>query len=239
MIIVVLLVSLIVSLAPSIMLYRWFIKKSDDKKYKEICKESFKKGIFSVLFITLTSLAFAIIGIIFKLLKINPIIYQAYYTFIVLALSEELIKFLTFKKVIKKNKYKYNWYNLTIFMTIVGLGFGCIENATYSFGSGIIVMLLKGISIGHAGYGFIMGWFYSKMLETKKKVYGVLSFIIPWLLHGLYDFGLSKEVMKANDNIAFIPVILELVCIIFVFIIIRFVKKRQNDSKYTKTLKVV
>ena len=139
---------------------------------------------------------------------------------------------------IKNNKYKYNWYNITIFMTIVGLGFGCIENVAYSFGSGIIVMLLKGISIGHAGYGFIMGWFYGKMLKTKKKIYGILSFIIPWLLHGLYDFGLSKELIKVNDNFAFISILLELVCIIFVFLIIRFVRKRKDDPKYTKILKV-
>ena len=238
MILVVLIISLIVSLGPSILLYKWMKKKNNNEKYQEICKESFKKGVFAVLPIIGTSFVLAIIGVIFKLIGINKLLYEVYYTFIVLAFSEELVKFLMFKNVIKNNKYKYNWYNIIIFMTIVGLGFGCIENVTYSFDAGIMVMLLKGISIGHAGYGFMMGWLYGKMLNTKKKIYGILSFIVPWLFHGLYDFSLSEEFIKINDNLVFVAFILELICIIFVFIIIQFVKKKQNDKKYTKLVKV-
>ena len=77
-----------------------------------------------------------------------------------------------------------------------------------------------------------MGYFYGKMIKTKKKVYGILGFVIPWFLHGLYDFGLSDELLNLSDDFAVISVTLELICIIFAFLIIRFVKKRRNSSTF-------
>ena len=234
--ILILILSLLVSLIPSIILYKWIQKKGKDDKYKKICKKAFVRGIIAIFPILLTSIIFYLVGKLSGLEKINPLLYQVYYTFIALAFAEELIKFLTFKRVLKKNEYEYSWFDLTIIMIMIGLGFGCIENATFSLNSGIIAMLIKGISLGHAGYGFIMGWFYGKMKKTGKKIYGILSFLIPWFLHGLYDFGLSKELIAVNDNLAIISVSLELVCLICAFLIIRFVIKRKDSVIYIEPL---
>lgn len=232
--IIILIVAILVSLVPSLLLYKWIQKKEKDEKYKKIYKSAFVKGIIAIFPIILTSLIFNIIGRISGLKDLNPLLYQLYYKFIVLAFAEELVKFIMFKNVLKKNKYEYSWYNLTILIVMVGLGFECIENVTFSFGSGIIEMFIKGISLGHAGYGFIMGWFYGKMQKTGKKIYGLFSFLIPWFLHGLYDFGLSKELLELNDNFAAISISLELVCLICVFLIIRFVRKRKDSEIYTE-----
>lgn len=222
----------LVSILPSIILYKWFNKQSDDEKYKVICKDALIKGILAVFPILLTSLLLNVFcSVVLHSIK-DTLLYKAFYTFFVLAFAEELVKYLAFKKLIKKFDYNYSWFNLTIFMTIVGLGFGCIENTVMTIGSNFIMMVIRGISIGHAGYGFIMGWFYGKMLKTKKKIYGVLGFVIPWILHGLYDFGLTEELLSINDNYAIISVSLELLCIIFVFIIIHFVRKRRKDKIY-------
>ena len=234
--ILVLIVAIFVSLIPSIMLYKWIQKKEKDDKCKTIYKNAFVGGIIAIFKIVLVSGVLFIIGKISGLEKISPLLYQFYYTFFALAFAEELVKFLTFKKVLKKNQYEYSWFNLTIIMVMVGLGFGFIENVVFSIGSGIIEMLLKGISLGHAGYGFIMGWLYGKMLKTGKKIYGVLGFIIPWMLHGLYDFGLSKELIDVNDNFAIISVSLEALCLVVTFLIIRFVRKRKDSTLYIEPL---
>lgn len=224
---------LLIALIPSVLLYLWLKKKSTGES-KEVCKKAFTSGILSCFPIILVSMVLHIVEKLLNIDEMNPILYNFYHTFIVLAFAEELVKFLTFKSLLKKNPHKYSWFNLVVFMTIIGIGFGAIENVAVAVGSNVIVMLIRGISMGHAGYGFIMGWFYGKMMKTGKKIYGYLSFIIPWLLHGLYDFGLTDELLKVNDNFAFISVSLELVCIIFVFVIIRFVKKREKSDTYTK-----
>ena len=234
--IIVFLLAVIVSLVPSIFLYKWIQKKEKDEEYKRISKSAFIKGIIAIFPIILTSLIFNIIGAVSGLKGMNPILYQFYYKFIVLAFAEEIVKFLMFKKVLKKNQYKYSWYNLTILMIMVGLGFECIENVVFSIGTGVIEMFIKGISLGHAGYGFIMGWFYGKMQKTGKKKYGILSFIVPWLLHGFYDFGLSEELLALNDNFAIISVSLAVVSLILAFLIIRFVRKRRDTEIYTEPL---
>ena len=172
----------------------------------------------------ISSLIFFIIGKVSHLEKINIILYQAYYTIIVLAFAEELVKYLCFKKVLKDTKYKYNYFDIVIAMSMVGLGFGIIENITFSINSGIISMIIKGIDLAHLGYGFIVGYFYAKAVKTKKNFYKYLGFIISWLLHGLYDFGLSDELLKINDNFAFLSVSLTLFSLITLGLFIRYVR---------------
>lgn len=230
-------ISIIVSIIPCVIFYKWLKKVFNEDKYKELCKKSLYKGIFAVLPIVLTSAIFFIIGKIMHYFYPNELVYQIYYKVIVLAFSEELIKFILFKRLIKNNDYKYSIFNLTIFMTIIGIGFELIESFTFAFGTSPISMLIRGITLGHAGYGFIMGYFYAKMLKTNKKRYGLLSFGLPWFLHGLYDFSLSEELLAVNDNLALIPFLLTLISIICVIIIIVFVKKRKNDKKYIEEIK--
>ena len=235
--ILIIIVALIIGLIPPIILYKWILKKSKDDKFKEICKKSFRSGIIAVFPVLLTSIALLLIGRLTGLQNTNPILYQFYYTVIVLAFAEELVKFLVFKYILKKNDYKYSWFDLTILMTLVGLGFECIETVVLAFSSNIIIMIIRGISLGHAGYGFIMGWFYGKMEKTGKNIYGVLSFLIPLILHGLYDFGLSPELIEVNENFAVMPVLLEVVSLVCVVLIIRFIRKRQDADIYREPLK--
>ena len=230
-------ISIIVSTVPCIIFYKWLKKAFNEDKYKELCKKALLKGMFAVLPIMLTSAILFIIGRIMHYFYPNELVYQMYYTIVVLAFSEELIKFILFKKLIKKNDYKYSMFNLTIIMTIIGIGFELIESITFSFGSNPITMLIRGITLGHVGYGFIMGYFYAKMLKTKKKRYGLLSFGLPWFLHGLYDFSLSDEFMTLNDNLFIVALLLTLISIICVILIIIFVKKRRSDKKYIEEIK--
>lgn len=230
-------ISIIVSTVPCIIFYKWLKKAFNEDKYKELCKKALLKGMFAVLPIMLTSAILFIIGRIMHYFYPNELVYQMYYTIVVLAFSEELIKFILFKKLIKKNDYKYSMFNLTIIMTIIGIGFELIESITFSFGSNPITMLIRGITLGHVGYGFIMGYFYAKMLKTKKKRYGLLSFGLPWFLHGLYDFSLSDEFMALNDNLFIVALLLTLISIICVILVIIFVKKRRSDKKYIEEIK--
>ena len=227
------LVSIVVSIIPSVILYKWLLKSKSDGKFKSLCKTSLKKGILSVFPIILISLIFYIIGKILHISNISPVLYEAYYTFIALALSEELVKYFTFKSILKKTNYKYDYFDVVIFMSIVGLGFGIIENMIYSINSGIVPMLIKGIDLGHVGYGFIVGYFYSKSLKKGNKNYRLVGFLISWVLHGLFDFGLSEEFIALNDNLMFISLGLALVSVITIILFIRYVKKEKKALKLT------
>ena len=91
-------------------------------------------------------------------------------------------------------------------MTLVGLGFGVIENLIIAIDADPIIMIIRSIVMGHAGYGFITGWFYGKGKKTGSKALQYVGFVIAWLLHGLYDFGLSDELEAYNRADRFIRV---------------------------------
>ncbi len=218
---------------PAVILYSWIKKKGRDAAFEGICKNAFVKGLLSALPVVLASFLFTIVEGLIGLKDLNPLLYRAIHTFITIAFAEEIVKFLVFRNVVKKNSYEYSWFDLTGLMILVGLGFGCIENLVIAVDADPIVMLIRGFVMGHAGYGFITGWFYGKGKKYGNKVLQYAGFILSWLLHGLYDFGLSKELEEFNDNLIFIPFLLAFISLICIILIIRFVKKRNRDEKYT------
>ena len=85
-----------------------------------------------------------------------------------LALAEEVMKFLAMKRVIKDRPS--SWLEVTVFMTLSGLGFEVIEAIPYAIGSGAAPMLVRGVTMMHAAFGFVTGYFYGKGLQTGNKV---------------------------------------------------------------------
>ena len=102
--------------------------------------------------------------------------YQALYTFIVLSLSEELLKYLFCCRFLRKTEYRCSWLDLTVMMTIVGIGFGMSESLVLLITSNPVIMLIRGIVIPHGGYGAIVGWFYGRSVKTGRRGDRVLRF---------------------------------------------------------------
>ncbi|MBR0475112.1 MAG: hypothetical protein IJJ19_08930, partial [Erysipelotrichaceae bacterium] len=71
-----------------------------------------------------------------------------------------------------------------------------------------------------------------KAMYTGKKGYTVFGFVISWLLHGIYDFTLSKEAEVLGDIAIFIPVTLALASLIMIIVAIVFVNKAGKNQKY-------
>ena len=236
------LIACVVSFVPCIALFLWLRKshvrtgEEEESSFKEVCNKALRQGIFTVLPVLLFS------GVTYVLLRLtrlqdsNPLVYQSLYTFIVLALAEEVAKYLAFKRVLKKTDYPYSWLDLTILMTIVGTGFGMIESVIYTIGASVPVVLVRGICIPHAGYGYIVGYAYGKSLKEDRPVLKRLGFVLAWLLHGLYDFSLSEEFVGINDNLVFVALLLAVMDIVLVIMLVRFVRKAKKQKMYTKPL---
>ncbi|MBR0521712.1 MAG: PrsW family intramembrane metalloprotease [Firmicutes bacterium] len=224
-----------VSIIPAALVVVWLMKRDRDDLYRQSCRYALKRGALSIFPIIGASAAFNILSAL--LFKDAPVlVYQAIYKFIVLALAEELVKFLTLKKVLKDHQGACSWADVTAFMVIIGSAFGLVEDIPYAIGASPMVMLVRGITTGHTGYGFIMGWFYGKKLYTGKKGFGVIAFVLPWLFHGLYDFSLTEELLAVNDNLAVIAVSLALMDIVLLVLTIRFFRRSRRIERYNEPL---
>ena len=235
-------------------------RQKDHILYRKKCTYSFVSGLISVLpIILLSAILYILIRVlnavllkdinvlvyqaIYKfivlafaeeitvLLKdINVLVYQAIYKFIVLAFAEEITKFFAFRFVLKRKPYAYSWADIVAFMVIIGTAFGLIEDLPYAIGASPIIMLVRGFTMGHVGYGFIMGWFYGKRLHTGKKRYGAIAILLPWLVHGLYDFSLTPELLEVNDNLAIIGVSLAGIALLCSSLSAEAISKKEKRS---------
>ena len=231
------LLACLVSFLPFIALFLWFrnhIKR--EAAFQKLCDKALLWGFFCVIPVVLLSGISHLVLSLTGVKNTNPLLYDALYKFIVLALAEEVVKYLMFRRVLHKTDVPYSWLDATVLMTIVGIGFGWIESVTYAFGATIPVVLVRGICVPHAGYGFLIGYFYDKGVKTGKSVEKWIGFALAWLLHGLYDFSLSERFLALNDNLAFVPFLLALLDIILVILLIVFVQKAKKRERYTEPL---
>lgn len=234
--------SFVISLIPSVLII-FFLRRrlKDDQFYKKKCNLAILLGLACILpIIILSGTLYLTNGIlrITILRNIPTLVHKAVYNFIVLAFAEEIVKFLTLQLVLRKKNYAYTWADVVAFTVIVGTMFGFCEAIPYAIGASPIIMLIRGVTMGHVGYGFIMGWFYGKSLYTGKKRFAVLSVIVPWLIHGLYDFSLTPELLELNDNFAMIGVSLALADIVLLVLMIRFFirARKHKDERYHQPL---
>ena len=228
---------LVVSFIPAVLLYVYLRNlRRDDSGYRLNCRRLLTRGIlcsFAVAFLAfLVSIAWGISG----LDKRSPLLKAAFKAIIIAAFIEELVKYHTANKVIRKNMDSVSWLDCIAFVTIVGIGFQMIESVVYMIESNPIQILVRGFTMGHPAYGILMGYFIGKSLHTGKRGYRIAAYGLPFLLHGLYDFSLADEFQAINDNLVFIPfvsVIIELVILIRGILLIR---KVRHGTEYTEPL---
>ena len=122
------------------------------------------------------------------------------YSFIGVALVEELCKWCMVFFVGYHNKEFEEIYDILVYAVFVALGFAFYENISYVFYIGNVkTAFLRAISAvpGHACYAISMGYYLSiaKQCSYKKRKdlersNIALSILIPTVLHGIYDFCL-------------------------------------------------
>ncbi len=228
----------LLSIVPTVLIFLWLKKRrKEDPEYKKCANSALIRGLISVFPVIGVSAVFYIILRLTRLQDTNVILYNVFYKIIVLAFAEELVKFFAFRFMLKKKSREYTWADITALMTIIGLGFGLIEDIPYAIGATPIVMLVRGFTMGHIGYGFIMGWYYGKKLYTDKKVYGVIAFLLPWLLHGVYDFSLTPEFIEINEGFMLIALALAVLDIVLIVLMFRFFIRARKKERYNQPVK--
>lgn len=118
--------------------------------------------------------------------------------FAVAALCEEGFKFAALYLLIWRNKEFNEKFDGIVYATFISLGFAGIENVLYVLDSGVSTGLVRAITAvpAHAIFGISMGFFFgmAKFYPKKQKRYMYLSFALPFVLHGIYDFILMAGV---------------------------------------------
>lgn len=148
------------------------------------------------------------------------------------AIPEESAKLLMLWLFLRRNPYFDQRVDGIVYASCITLGFAGVENILYLYGNlddFISVGVNRGIFAvpGHLCDGILMGYYYSKSRFSKRFKFFVkpLIWIVPVLLHGIYDFilmSLSVESNPVNASIFFF------IFIIFFVWLLKFANKRIN-----------
>ncbi len=126
-------------------------------------------------------------------------------SFFVIALVEEAYKFLILYLGTWKNRNFNHIYDAIVYAAFVSLGFATLENILYVYQNGAATALLRAfVSVpAHAFYAVASGYYLglAKLNQSigahGKSVYlRILSFVVPVILHGIFDF-----LLFINNNI--------------------------------------
>ncbi len=118
----------------------------------------------------------------------------AYEAFIQAGFVEELFKFLVVLLLVWRSKHFDERFDGIVYAVFVSMGFALVENILYVFDGGVGTGLMRIITAvpAHAIFGISMGYYLgmAKFNPWKRSTYIALAFIVPWLIHGFYDFVL-------------------------------------------------
>jgi RsiW-degrading membrane proteinase PrsW (M82 family) len=174
------------SLAPSIILVIFIYCKD---KYE---KEPIRMMLVCVIFGFLTASFVGGIDRLIAKLTIPLRFENLFDSYVASAGTEESMKLLFLYFLMKRNKNLNEPFDACLYASLVSLGFATIENIIYVFGSGSFTTAMSRAVFsvpGHFLFGITMGSAFAYYSYYKKgKVYLLLSFLLPYLAHGTYNF---------------------------------------------------
>jgi len=127
--------------------------------------------------------------------------YDVFEYFIVVACVEEFGKYFVLNKV-TWNHPEFNYrYDAIVYAVCIGMGFAVFENIEYAFIYGFTNTLVRAVTAipAHCIFAIFMGHYYGQAKYCEyigsngESFYRMMSFLVPVLLHGLYDFIASSE----------------------------------------------
>ena len=163
-------------------------------------------------------------------LESGTAVYELVDCFFIVAMIEELGKFLGMLILTWKNKNFDHSYDGVIYGVCSSLGFATLENILYVFQGGIGLGILRAVTAIplHCSCGVIMGYFYSKARENANKGEGaagnmLIAYFSAMGIHGLYDFVLSID-----DTSVILCILVLILSVVLMFLLISHAAKNDH-----------
>jgi protease PrsW len=133
----------------------------------------------------------------------------AIFAFGVVALTEELSKYLLLRRFIYPQKDFNEPIDGIVYGVMVGLGFATLENVLYVFKAGeagFATALSRAFTAvpAHASFGVLMGAYIglAKFFPEKRLIYTFIGVGLAVFFHGAYDFFLMQQAYEGMAAVA-------------------------------------
>ncbi len=184
------------ALAPglAITFYIYYQDKYDREPLKFLVI-SFLLGMIAVLPVYLIESYF--VPKLGKWMEINPILYHFLLSFLVIACTEEGMKYLSTRLyAYRKTEFNEPFDGIT-YCVIVSMGFATLENLFYVLQNGYLTGIMRMfLSVpAHASFGVLMGYHLglAKIDRPRQWTHKFRALLFPVVLHGIFDFFLFLQ----------------------------------------------
>lgn len=192
---------LFLAVLPSILLaYRVLTYDRIEKEPAGLLAKLFGLGMLSCVPASIIE-AIGEIGIV-SIVGDSGLLYSALTYLILVPLAEESCKYFMLRTTHDNPEFNYTFDGI-VYGTMVALGFATLENVLYIAGyQTLATAIMRGIlSVPlHCACGIFMGYCYGvahgqevRGSEEEAARARRLALIVPWVIHGLYDFSLDME----------------------------------------------
>ncbi len=207
---------LYLAILPSILLgFYIYHKDIVEKEPISLLLRSFIGGIIAGLLVIIASIYLDI-----QNYSLENLYRTLFYSFVLVSLLEEGMKFLLTYLICYKNKEFNYQYDGIVYASFVSLGFATIENVLFIASSGTLqTAIYRGILTvpAHVCFAIFMGYYlglakhWRRYKNQKKEIsYLLKSLFVPIMLHGFFDFCLF------SGNMIGLLFFLLFICILYV-----------------------
>jgi RsiW-degrading membrane proteinase PrsW (M82 family) len=155
-------------------------------------------------------------------------------SFVIVALSEELIKFAALLLYPFRRPFFNEPIDGIVYAVMIAMGFATLENILYAFRFGIETIILRAFTAvpAHASFAVMMGYFAgrAKFHPGRRLRYLLTALGLPVVVHGIYDFFILQE---AYDWLILVAIPILALSIYFAW---RMIRLQQEDSPFKDEL---
>lgn len=127
----------------------------------------------------------------------NHFIALLFSSFLVVALGEELAKFIALYAYPFQQRFFNEPFDGVIYAVMISMGFATLENILYAYYHGLETTLLRAFTAvpAHAAFAIIVGYYtgLAKFDEKRQATLLLKGLGIAVAVHGLYDFFILQE----------------------------------------------
>ena len=206
----------------------------DDAEYKKDCRKLLLHGLLLGFPVFGFSLLCSILFALTHIGEACPFLRTLFRAFVLMAFSEELMKFLLARRTIRKNRPAVSFLDMMAYTAAAAIGFELMESVFYLFSSDVPQILVRGVTNMHAVFGLIMGYILAKGVKKNGKPPVAAAVLVPTLIHGAYDLCLDETLIDTPwGGLALLLAVLCLGLNIYNFF---FMAKATKNAYYTDPL---
>ena len=225
---------LIASILPIYILGKSIYSADKEKESLKLLIKLLISGVLSCILVVIISMQLGeFLPLFFKSTENMNILELIIYSFICIALIEELCKILMVYITAYHNKEFNYTFDMIVYGVFTALGFAFFENILYVISGGLTTAIARAFTAipAHASNGVFMGIFLSKakcyeVIDRKKcNKYKLMAVLVPTLIHGFYDMcAFSNKIL----------LLISFIATLFTITIMYIIKKQETDLKISQ-----